>query len=260
MLRLTAPQCGFLRRNCNRSFCIRWQHSASPLKRLPAGISNIAAFLNTRENFFYVNKAPFIPVVEEAANVTLLLRPKRWGKTSFLNLLAAYYDSSHAAAPLVRIPGGDTRLAGGFTVVKFDVANVARALSSAVTATDIQAQTRRALDAELHRAVVRTITRYKIPGIDTSQPYTELLEKLGDWAASQGAPLYFFVDDYDAVLRTFAISSGSHSASALAGSQGPLREFFGRFKFLLDSGIVDRVFATGEYELRARVCVLCCFI
>lgn len=217
-----------------------------PLKRLPAGISDIAALTNPRENLFYADKASFIPDFENAANVSVILRPKRWGKSVFLKMLASYYDSANAAAPLVRVPTGDTPLAHSFTILKFDVANVARALSSFVTERDMQTRVAAALDAEVRLAVRRAVYHYIIPGIDMTLPPTDLLVQVGAWAQSRGAPLFIAVDEYDAVLRTLAISSGAYALSALAGRQGPLREFFGRFKYLLDGDLSSRVFLTGE--------------
>ena len=224
--------------------------ASQPLKRLPGGVSNIAAFLNPCDNLFYVDKADFIPAVENAANVLIVLRPKRWGKSVFLEMLSTYYDVMNAATPLVRVPMGDTKLAHSFTVLKFDVANVARALSSAVAVSDMQARVAAALDAEVRLAVADAADRYNIPNLDLEQPPTELLRKVGRWALAHGTPLYIFVDEYDAVLRTLAIGSGAHALSSLAGRQGALREFFGRFKYLLGLGLAQRAFMTGELRRR----------
>ena len=92
--------------------------------------------------------------------------------------------------------------------------------------------------------------RYNIPNLDLEQPPTELLRKVGRWALAHGTPLYIFVDEYDAVLRTLAIGSGAHALSSLAGRQGALREFFGRFKYLLGLGLAQRAFMTGELRRR----------
>jgi len=113
-----------------------------------------------------VDKASFIPAFEYAANVSVILRPKRWGKSVFLKMISSYYDSANATAPLVRVPTGDTPLAHSFTILKFDVANVARALSSFVAERDVQTRVAAALDAEVRLAVRRAVYRYNIPGID----------------------------------------------------------------------------------------------
>jgi hypothetical protein len=38
------------------------------------------------------DKTHFIPLLEEQAFQYMFLRPRRWGKSTFLNMLAAYYD------------------------------------------------------------------------------------------------------------------------------------------------------------------------
>src|SRR2546423_1499472 len=38
------------------------------------------------------DKTRFIPLLEDRAFEFMFLRPRRWGKSTFLNMLAAYYD------------------------------------------------------------------------------------------------------------------------------------------------------------------------
>src|SRR5271155_5771935 len=38
------------------------------------------------------DKTHFIPLLEEEPFEYMFLRPRRWGKSTFLNMLAAYYD------------------------------------------------------------------------------------------------------------------------------------------------------------------------
>ena len=45
-----------------------------------------------KENSYYVDKTAFIPYFENAAKYIMFLRPRRFGKSLFLNTLAAYYD------------------------------------------------------------------------------------------------------------------------------------------------------------------------
>ena len=45
-----------------------------------------------KENSYYVDKTAFIPYFENAAKYIMFLRPRRFGKSLFLNTLDAYYD------------------------------------------------------------------------------------------------------------------------------------------------------------------------
>ncbi|KIX00089.1 uncharacterized protein Z518_10226 [Rhinocladiella mackenziei CBS 650.93] len=53
-----------------------------------------AEFTNFSNNpgAIVVDKTHFIPLLEESAFQYMFLRPRRWGKSTFLNMLAAYYD------------------------------------------------------------------------------------------------------------------------------------------------------------------------
>ncbi len=61
------------------------------IKLLPYGVSD---FIQLRkQNKYYVDKTMYIPMLEERGNFLFLIRPRRFGKSLFLNMLAAYYDS-----------------------------------------------------------------------------------------------------------------------------------------------------------------------
>ena len=60
------------------------------VKLLPYGIANFKQI--RRDNNYLVDKTMFIPVLERTANFLFLIRPRRFGKSLFLNMLHAYYD------------------------------------------------------------------------------------------------------------------------------------------------------------------------
>lgn len=45
------------------------------------------------ENYYYVDKTHFIPIVEEEGGFLFFTRPRRFGKSLWISMLAAYYDS-----------------------------------------------------------------------------------------------------------------------------------------------------------------------
>ncbi|MBQ3657778.1 MAG: AAA family ATPase, partial [Bacteroidales bacterium] len=60
------------------------------LRRLPYGETDYVTI--RKENSYYVDKTAFIPYFEDAAKYIIFLRPRRFGKSLFLNTLSAYYD------------------------------------------------------------------------------------------------------------------------------------------------------------------------
>ena len=63
---------------------------SSTTKLLPYGMTDIKRII--QENYYYVDKSPFISTLENTSSFVFLIRPRRFGKSLFLALLEAYYD------------------------------------------------------------------------------------------------------------------------------------------------------------------------
>ena len=57
---------------------------ATAYKALPYGISNFRRI--REENYYFVDKSSYIPVLEDAASFLFLIRPRRFGKSLFLSM------------------------------------------------------------------------------------------------------------------------------------------------------------------------------
>lgn len=60
-------------------------------KKLPYGVSDFNVVI--REDYCYADKTRYIPLMEEQPDFFFLIRPRRFGKSLFLRMLAYYYDS-----------------------------------------------------------------------------------------------------------------------------------------------------------------------
>ena len=60
------------------------------IKKIPYGITDYARFKS--ENLYYVDKTQYIELLEEMPSFLFLIRPRRFGKSLFINVLKAYYD------------------------------------------------------------------------------------------------------------------------------------------------------------------------
>ncbi len=59
-------------------------------KKIPYGISDFQAV--SLDNFYYVDKTRFVKEIEESPRFLFLIRPRRFGKSLWLNMLKMYYD------------------------------------------------------------------------------------------------------------------------------------------------------------------------
>ena len=90
----------------------------APLKQAPYGEPSFQ--MVRKLGYAYVDKTQFIPVLENCGTrFPFIVRPRRFGKSLFANMLMAYYDK--AAAGILRIRrlprlsrtcGGTTSLSG----------------------------------------------------------------------------------------------------------------------------------------------------
>ena len=62
----------------------------SQVKGIPYGISDFKRLRN--ENFYYVDKTMYLPLIEKMPSYLFLIRPRRFGKSLFLSLMRTYYD------------------------------------------------------------------------------------------------------------------------------------------------------------------------
>ena len=77
-------------------------------------------------NVFYVDKSHFIPKLEAYGDALILLAPRRFGKSIFLDMLANYYDKNINNTQFQKLFGNlhigkhPTELRGKFHVLKLD--------------------------------------------------------------------------------------------------------------------------------------------
>ena len=59
-------------------------------KKIPYGMSDFQTI--STKNYYYVDKTRFIEKVEQCPPYLFLIRPRRFGKSLWLAMLASYYD------------------------------------------------------------------------------------------------------------------------------------------------------------------------
>ena len=64
--------------------------------KFPYGISDF--YRASTEGYFYIDRTDRIPLIEQAGDQLLFLRPRRFGKSMLLSMLENYYDLARAEA------------------------------------------------------------------------------------------------------------------------------------------------------------------
>ena len=62
--------------------------------KFPYAISDFDKIISN--NYFYIDRTNYIPLLEEEWNYPLFLRPRRFGKSLLISMLKNYYDIAKA--------------------------------------------------------------------------------------------------------------------------------------------------------------------
>ena len=62
------------------------------IKRIPYGISSFTEVVE--QNQYYVDKTMYLPMLEDQPHYLIFIRPRRFGKSLFGDMLRSYYDLS----------------------------------------------------------------------------------------------------------------------------------------------------------------------
>lgn len=171
--------------------------------RLPYGV---ASFEGIREKgSYYIDRSRYIPILESLGNYLLLLRPRRFGKSLFLNTLAAYYDlnKKQEFAKLFKglyISNHPTSDANKYLILKFDF--------SGVSSDSGYERLRESFGVNVRRDVLTFITGYRaiwgdsremesgVERIEGMVEASDIIKELLGIISSYGVRVYLLIDEY----------------------------------------------------------------
>jgi hypothetical protein len=201
------------------------------------------------EHYFYVDRTTAIPLLEEAGDQLLFLRPRRFGKSLLLSMLENYYDVAKASEfdklfGHLAIGKQPTPRHNQYWVMKWDFSEVHPDPAS------------RDLQLTLHRYINRCIRDFalayqdrlpitiEITPEDAMDSFHSLL------AAVRQTPyrLYLLIDEYDNFANELMMASHQFSQSrevALLAGEAALKSVLKVVKAASAGGGLDRVFLTG---------------
>jgi hypothetical protein len=201
------------------------------------------------ENYYFVDRTDKIPLLEEAGDTLLFLRPRRFGKSLWLSVLENYYDI-RKAGEFDRLFG---KLAAGqnpaplhnqYLILKWNFSTVA--------ASGDEAEMRQFLHNHLNSRIREFIIRYQkvlphpvqIDSHDATVSFSNLL------SVSQATPykVYLLIDEYDNFANEVLMSGlpGSEKRyDRLIKGEGMLKTVFKAVKDGTEGRGIDRIFITG---------------
>ena len=203
-------------------------------KLIPYGISNFKQVRS--ENKYLVDKTMYFEKMEQAGNFLFLVRPRRFGKSLFLNMLEAYYD--------VNEKYGFEDLFSGLYVADHPTENRNKYqvmhLDFSLVGSDVE-RLQENFDFYLSMrcdSFARKYARFYPDGfveeVRRLQHGEQKLNYINVAAHTAGCPLYLVVDEYDNFTNNVLNIKGHDAYHALTHGTGFYRDVFKLFKPMFD--------------------------
>jgi len=215
------------------------------MKKIPYGMSD---FRDLKvEDYYYIDKTHFIPKIEMFGRYLYLIRPRRFGKSLFLNMLAFYYDINYkdefeAVLGDTYIFKNPTKEASSYYILKFD-------FSAVSTKGDID-------DNFSYYCNIRIddfIEAYNLDiKIDLNTPAHKNLNLLLVKLKRLNIPLYVMIDEYDNFINNLLMhDQEDYKRLVSSKSEAIYKEFFKLLKAGTsdNSSALKKMFITGVSPL-----------
>ena len=214
----------------------------SQVKGIPYGISDFKRLRN--ENFYYVDKTMYLPLIEKMPSYLFLIRPRRFGKSLFLSLMRTYYDilqkdNFEKYFGDLWIGSHPTDQRNRFQVLYFDFSKAGCSQPGADMMTSFNDYCSLIINQFAHEYASFYDTDFKAT-IESRESAKAKLSYIEIKAKEKGHPLYLIVDEYDNFTNVILSEHGQKMFHDLTHASGFYREYFKQFK-----GMFDRIFLMG---------------
>ena len=221
------------------------EYVSSERKLLPYGMMNFADI--RLDNYYYVDKTSFIPVIEQSDRFFFFIRPRRFGKSLTLNMLQHYYDvrtrdKFDALFGDLYIGKHPTRDRNSYLVLYLNFSGISGELHNYRQGLDAHCNTSFDYFCDIYAEYlpkgIKEVLNEKAGAV-------EQLDYLYHQCELAGHQIYLFIDEYDHFTNAILSDAESiHRYTEETHKEGYLRAFFNRVKAGTYSSI-KRCFITG---------------
>ena len=210
------------------------------IKQLPYGVSDFEYVMS--ENFYYVDKTMYIPMLEEQPHNLMFIRPRRFGKSLLLSMLKTYYDKAkkdqfEEIFGSLWIGKHPTPLMGRYQVMHLDFSQIGGSID------ELEKKFDEYLCFTLDDFVNKYANDYPdyfIKAFFDCKTYTGKLIQITTIANRLRIPMYLIIDEYDNFTNVVLSEKGEEVYHKMTHAEGFYRDVFKKFK-----GTFERIFFTG---------------
>ena len=210
------------------------------IRQIPYGVSD---FRSVRDrDLYYVDKTMYLPILEGQSDTLIFIRPRRFGKSLFINMMRLYYDKLEAGNfeklfGDLYIGQHPTPLRNKYQVLYLDFSQIGGGID------ELYAQCDTYLSVCLDGFVRKYADDYPDYFIDEYFKDTNAntrLVHITRIAKELQIPLYLIIDEYDNFTNVVLNEQGEEMYHAITHADGFYRDLFKKFK-----GNFERIFLTG---------------
>lgn len=215
--------------------------------KFPYGVSDFYKLITRGD--YYVDRTDRIPLIEDAGDTLLLLRPRRFGKSLLLSMLENYYDVAKAAdfeALFGKLAIGQkpTSFHNQYLILRWDFS----VIPSRPTFDQQEQVLTGYLNAEMRAFAAKYAAHLSYPiEIDPTYATASFLSLLSAVQQSN-YKLYLLVDEYDNFANEVLMGGQPTSREryeALVSGEGEFKAIFKGIKAAMAGRGLDRVFIAG---------------
>ena len=207
-------------------------------KKIPYGLADYKRI--KEENYYFVDKTKFIEHIENLnESYVMFLRPRRFGKSLFLAVLEAYYDTYYKKD--FKMLFGDTYIgknkttkASSYLVMRFDF--------SGIDISDVENSFRHYVLTTLQYF----IKKYNL-NIDLVDEPISLFKNIFDYLKDNNLELYLLIDEYDNFANKLLLQNKDNYLDVVSHKTALFKQFFTTLKTATsgNDSPLKRMFITG---------------
>ena len=214
------------------------------IKKIPYGMTDFERII--LENYYYVDKTQYIAKVEKVTSFFFFVRPRRFGKSLFLNMLGLYYDINQKDK-FEKIFGNlyigkhPTPDRNKYLVLTLNFSSVAANMDRLEETFNTYCKIVMDGFAERNAHLLGKEAVEKLHELKTGDA---LLGSLCQSAQNKGQKIYLILDEYDNFANNILVDYGNERYRSITHGSGFFRSFL---KVVKDysSPVIERIFLTG---------------
>ncbi len=212
----------------------------SEAKRIPYGVSDFITIMT--EDYYYVDKTKYIPDIERQPDFLFFTRPRRFGKSLWISMLQAYYDSYYKDQfdeffGSLWIGSHKTKNQGRYQMLTLDFSHVGGSIDELKSNFNKHACFH--LD-DFMRKYKSAYPEDVIADFFSTKDASDKLQIISIAAKRLRIPLFLIIDEYDNFTNNVLNEHGEAVYHAITHADGFYRDVFKKFK-----GTFNRIIMTG---------------